>query len=159
MNTLLSRILLPCLLAAPLVAAGQETRYEYGGQAHVFSELQTMIARAVAAEAGIDAPNRLGQVVFYRPATAGDREDAWLVHSSNVRLNDLAKGAYFVALVPPGTYHYGIDADGKPVDIVVQAGRAYYLRANAGADGTPALTVSSALSFYTDFGPRPRTVL
>lgn len=143
----LGALLLSCL---PVMA--QRVRYDGNGQADVVAVNFDVVQAAVIRDVTGLAPESRGQVVFFRSQRGAADADAIRVQENGADLHPLPAGGWFVAVVPPGPHHYGVD--GQAVDLQVEAGRCYYLRAS-GAGDAARLSPSNAMVFLKAAGSRP----
>lgn len=134
MDALSVRIASCVLFLLCLPAAAQNVRYEQSGQAFVMDLVQSRVESSMLRTVlGIPPADR-GQVVFYRPARAGDATDPVAIQENGQPVGSVPADAFVVAAATPGLHAYRLDAGSNEIAFDVKPGQTYFVRIGTARD-------------------------
>jgi len=146
MNAVLIRIALCALSFLALPVAAQTVKYEYRGQAYAYDLARTRVETTVLRNViGLPQAER-AQVVFYRPARAGEGSAAMpvAVQENGAAVASVPADHFIVAAATPGLHTYRLDG-GSAVTLDLRPGRTYFVRVGTSRDGNVRLVRSDAV--------------
>lgn len=136
-------LVLGALVAAP--AGAMDVRVEYGGPAHTESEVRDMVLAAITRNV-LGAPQAgWSHVVVFRPQAGGGSLD---LYGDGANLGAMPAGSYIVVAVPAGKHQFRAGTDGGAgLSLEVLPGRAYFVHAADGPQGTVHLRRTDVMAF------------